>query len=103
MKAQTQRIAPLCFINRRIIDQIFINKLMNLKRNLRNLKRTLYKHFWWFVLTACLAALLFYGLSTFTAKPTVETITTHAPVFNANSNQMREFDFQPPRKARRRE
>jgi hypothetical protein len=67
-----------------------------------NLKRTFYKHFWWFVLAACLSALLFYGLSAFTETPTVETITTHAPAFNANNNQMREVDFQAPKKARRR-
>jgi len=69
---------------------------------LRKIKRTFYKHFWWFVLAACLAALLFYGLSSFTATPTVETITTHAPAFNANNNQMREVDFQAPKKAHRR-
>jgi hypothetical protein len=67
-----------------------------------NLKRTFYKHFWWFVLAVCLTALLFYGLSAFTETPTVETITTHAPAFNANNNQMREVDFQAPKKARRR-
>ena len=71
---------------------------MSLKRSLKNLKRVLYKHFWWFVLTACLAALLFYGLSAFTAKPTVETITTHAPAFNADNNQMREVEYKKPRK-----
>jgi hypothetical protein len=75
---------------------------VSIKRNLKNLKRVFFKHFWWFVLAACLAGLLFYGLSAFTAKPTVETITTHAPVFNANSNQMREVDFQSPRKPRKR-
>jgi Na+/H+-dicarboxylate symporter len=75
---------------------------VSLRRNLKNLKRIFDRHFWWFVLTACLAALLFYGLSAFTAPPTVETITTHAPVLNANSNQMRDVDFQPPRKLRRR-
>jgi hypothetical protein len=54
------------------------------------------------VLAACLLALVFYGLSAFTANPTVETITTHAPVFNANNNQMREVDFQPQKKTRKR-
>jgi LPS O-antigen subunit length determinant protein (WzzB/FepE family) len=75
---------------------------VSLKRNLKNLKRTFYRHFWWFILAACLAALLFYGLSAFTAKPTVETITTHAPVVNANTNQLREVDYQPSKRARRR-
>jgi hypothetical protein len=46
--------------------------------------------------------LLFYGLSAFTAKPTVETITTHAPTPGANSsNLMREVDYQSPKRRRR--
>ncbi|HEY8561241.1 MAG TPA: hypothetical protein VIL74_12770 [Pyrinomonadaceae bacterium] len=73
---------------------------MRLRRNLRKLQRTFRKHFWWFALIACLAALFFYGLSGFTNAPTVETITTHAPVFNAN--QMREAGFKQPRKSRKR-
>ncbi|HVE56174.1 MAG TPA: hypothetical protein VNB22_05045 [Pyrinomonadaceae bacterium] len=68
----------------------------------RRSKKIFYRHFWWFVLAACLLALVFYGLSAFTANPTVETITTHAPVFNANNNQMREVDFQPQKKTRKR-
>ena len=76
--------------------------MVNVKRNLKIIKRIFYKYFWWFVLAACLLALLIYGLSAFTAKPTVETITTHAPVFNSNSNQMREVDFQPQKKMRKR-
>jgi hypothetical protein len=71
-------------------------------RNFNKVKRIFYKYFWWFVLAACLLALLLYGLSAFTAKPTVETITTHAPAFNSNSNQMRDVEFQPPKKVRKR-
>ena len=74
----------------------------NLKRNSKKLKRFFSRHFWWFVLAACLIALLFYGLASFTTNPTVETITTHAPVLNANNNQMREIDYQSPKKTRRR-
>jgi hypothetical protein len=81
---------------------LFFRKTVSLKRNLKNLKRAFYKHFWWFVLVACLAALFFYGLAAFTTPPTVETIATHAPVFNTNSNQLHEVDFQAPRKPRRR-
>ncbi|MEP6901583.1 MAG: hypothetical protein ABJA66_07525 [Actinomycetota bacterium] len=76
--------------------------MIKFRGNFIKLKKAFYRHFWWFVLAACLLALLFYGLSAFTAKPTVETITTHAPVFNSNNNQMREVDFQSPKKVRRR-
>jgi hypothetical protein len=76
--------------------------VIKLGRSFKKLKRIFYKHFWWFVLTLCLLALLLYGLSAFTAKPTVETITTHAPVINTNNNQMREVDFQSPKRQRKR-
>ncbi|HEY0460351.1 MAG TPA: hypothetical protein VGC97_14530 [Pyrinomonadaceae bacterium] len=68
----------------------------------KKIKAVFKRNFWWFVLAACLFFLLLYGLSAFTEKPTVETITTHAPVFNGNNNQMREVDFQAPKRARRR-
>jgi hypothetical protein len=70
--------------------------------NLKKTGKVFRRNFWWFVLAACLLGLLVYGLSAFTEKPTVETITTHAPTFNANNNQMRDVDFQPSRKTRRR-
>jgi hypothetical protein len=70
--------------------------------SLKKIKRVLRRNFWWFVLAACLFLLLLYGLSAFTEKPTVETITTHAPAFNANNDQMREVDYAPKRAARRR-
>jgi len=70
--------------------------------NFRKSKKVFYKHFWWFVLAVCLLTLLFYGLSAFTAKPTIETITTQAPVFNANNNQMRDVDFPSQKKTRKR-
>jgi hypothetical protein len=72
------------------------------KQKFNRLKRIFHRHFWWFVLAACLLLLLFYGLSAFTEKPTVETITTHAPAFNSNNDQMREVDFQSSKKVRRR-
>lgn len=75
---------------------------MSFKRNLRNLKSAFHKNFWWFVFAACLAALLFYGFHGFTAQPAVETITTQAPTFNSNNNQMREVDFHTPKRAGRR-
>jgi hypothetical protein len=69
----------------------------------RELKRIFHKYFWWSVLAACSLLLIIYALSAFTKQPTVETITTPAPVFNANNNQMREVDYQAPRKVRKRE
>jgi len=76
----------------------FRKKVISFKKS----KKIFYKHFGWLVLAACLFLLLIYGLSAFTAKPTVETITTHAPVFNANNNQMREVDFPSQKKTRKR-
>jgi len=75
---------------------------VNSKRRFSKIKRGFYRNFWWFVLAVCLLALLFYGLSSFSEQPKVETITTHAPTFNANNSQMREVDFQPAKKMRRR-
>jgi hypothetical protein len=75
---------------------------VSVKKYLRDLKNLFFRHFRWFVLIACLAALLFYGLAAFTARPTVETITTPVPVFNADNNKMREIDFQSRKKTRRR-
>ncbi|MBS1797543.1 MAG: hypothetical protein JSS81_27215 [Acidobacteria bacterium] len=71
-------------------------------RQYEDLKRVLSRYFQWLVLAACLLGLLIYGLTAFTAKPTVETITTHAPVFNSNNDQLREVDYSSPRRARRR-
>lgn len=48
---------------------------------------------WWLLLSLGLLALLSYGLSSFLAKPSIETITTHAPSFNANSNMMRDAKY----------
>jgi len=64
-------------------------------------KNIFYRHFWRFVLAAWLLTFFIYGLSVFTEKPKVETITTHAPVFNADNNQMREVDYTSPKRTRR--
>lgn len=48
--------------------------------------------FLWFVLVGGLLALLLYGLSSFLAKPTIETITTHSANLNSN-NDMMEIKF----------
>ena len=49
----------------------------------------------WLLITCGLLSLLFYGVSSFLAKPTVETITTHAPTSNSdNKNALREVNFE---------
>lgn len=48
----------------------------------------------WLVLASCLSALLFYGLSFFVSKPTVETITVNPSNAVINSNQMQDIKYQ---------
>ena len=51
--------------------------------------------FLWLVVAGGLLSLLLYGLSSFLAKPTVETITTHAPTSNSdNKNTLRQVNFE---------
>jgi hypothetical protein len=57
---------------------LFFNKdwiMASSEKQIGRLKKT----YGWLVLAAGLLLLLFYGLSSFFARPTVETITTHAP------------------------
>jgi Na+-driven multidrug efflux pump len=50
--------------------------------------------FLWLILTIGFISLLFYGLASFLARPTTETITTHAPAaLNSNNNSMRTVNF----------
>ncbi|MDQ6788322.1 MAG: hypothetical protein M3033_16075 [Acidobacteriota bacterium] len=53
------------------------------------------KTFGWLMLASGLLILLFYGLSFFFARPTVETITTHAPP--ATNTQNVKFQQSPNR------
>ncbi|MBA3693196.1 MAG: hypothetical protein H0X15_06185 [Acidobacteria bacterium] len=48
----------------------------------------------WLILVIGLVSLLYYGLASFVARPTTETITTHAPTVNSNNNSMRTVNFQ---------
>lgn len=51
--------------------------------------------FLWLVVAGGLLSLLLYGLSSFLAKPTVETIPTHTPTSNAdNKNKPRQVNFE---------
>ncbi|MEP7038701.1 MAG: hypothetical protein ABI891_10170 [Acidobacteriota bacterium] len=53
--------------------------------------------FLWLLVTGGLLSLLLYGLSSFFAKPTVETITTHAPTFNNDAVREVNYKDQKPR------
>jgi len=56
--------------------------------------------FLWLLLIASFLSLLFYGLSSFVAEPTVETITIQAINTNSNANTMREVKFQSRKKSK---
>jgi len=48
----------------------------------------------WLLLAGCLSAFLFYGLSFFLSKPTVETITVDPSASVINDNSVRDVKYQ---------